>query len=125
MKKLMIVCILFLMAFSLFSDMIPVEQYTGYQWERLNPMRKTDIVSGYLAGFSVWRDYAFDLDTELYNRYQSFDNFMNRNNIVEKIIEDLDKYYIINSENYKYNDRVTTMIIVFYGKYWWIEIPVE
>lgn len=122
MKKVFLLIVLILLVCPIFAQTILVEQYTGDQWEKLDLFEKMDIVSGFLAGFSVWRDYVFDLDTEIYKRYLSYNKFLERNNVVKKIVSDLDRYYKVNREYYKYNDRVVTMIIVFYGKYWWMEI---
>jgi hypothetical protein len=55
----------------------------------------------------------------MYDTYRSFEQFINEHRVVEKIVKNLDRYYELNRDNYKYNDRVTTMIIVIFGKYWW------
>lgn len=138
MKKLVLLAVLFLVAAVGFSQEWPgisdemnpnstinrmrdltVEQYTGRHWNVLGALEKKNIVEGFLSGFSVWRDYIFDVDPEVYERYQHYDEFLRREGVVDKIIADLDRYYAINEDTYKYNDRVTNMIIVFYGKYWW------
>lgn len=96
-----------------------VEEYTGRQWQVLGESDKIRIVDGFLAGFSVWRDYLFDLDPTIYQRYEEYDRFLRQSNVAAKIVADLDRYYVLNRENFKFNDRVTNMIVVFYGKYWW------
>lgn len=96
-----------------------IEEYSGRQWGVLGENDKIQIVEGFLAGFSVWRDYIFDLDPSIYERYQEYDRFLRRSNVSARIVADLDRYYLLNRESFKYNDRVTNMIVVFYGKYWW------
>lgn len=96
-----------------------VEEYTGVHWTVLMPEEKVRIVSGFLAGFSVWRDYIFDLDVEVYERYESYDEFLSQDRIAERVVADIDRYYTLNRDNYKFSDRLTNLIIVFYGKYWW------
>lgn len=121
MKKIFFIGILLLITVSVFAQIRgqTVEEYTGNEWQILSELEKTAIVDGFLSGFSVWRDYIFDLDTQVYEKYQSYDKFLKRDGVVEKIVQDLDRYYIINKDNHKYEDRITNMIIVFYGKYWW------
>lgn len=104
---------------SAFSEAITVQEYTGYQWQRMSILEKTDVVGGVLAGFSMVRDFIFDLDPNVYEKYKAYDTFMAKRNIIVKIIDTLDRYYLLNKENYKYDDRVTIMIIVIYSKYWW------
>jgi hypothetical protein len=96
-----------------------IEEYSGYQWERLMLREKVDIVGGVLAGINMTKDFVLDLDTDVYEHYLAFNKFLMRHNITAKIIETLDKYYELNRENYKYNDRCTLMIMAIYGKYWW------
>lgn len=121
MKKVLILSIiLFLVATFAFS--IDVSRMTGSEWEAVGiatPTAKYDIVAGVLSGFGMVKDYAFDLEPRMYDTYRSFDDFINENDVVEKIVENLDRYYELNKDNYKYNDRVVTMIIVIFGKYWW------
>lgn len=121
MKKLLIVFLLLLITTLVFGQFrtASVDEYTGKHWNVLSNLEKTSIVDGFLSGFSMWRDYIFDLDMEIYDRYEAYDEFLTKENIVEKVIQDLDRYYKINENNYKYDDRVINMIIVFYGKYWW------
>jgi hypothetical protein len=96
-----------------------VSEFRGHQWERLDAMEKELIVSGVLGGFSMVRDFAFDLDPKIYERYEAYDEFLAQGQVVSEIVENLDRYYELNRDNYKYDDRVTNMIIVIYSKYWW------
>jgi len=121
MKKILILSIIFFLVAS-FVFTIDVNRLTGEEWEKLevaNPTAKYDIVGGVLSGFGMVKDYAFDLEPKMYDSYRSFEDFVNENDVVEKIVENLDRYYELNKENYKYKDRVVTMIIVIFGKYWW------
>ena len=100
-----------------------VDEWWGYQWERLEitsgPLAKHDVVSGVLAGISAVRDYAFDVDPKMYEYYQAYARFLLKKGVVDEIVDTLDRYYELNRETYKYEDRVVTMILVIYGKYWW------
>lgn len=100
-----------------------VDEWWGYQWERLEitsgVMAKHDVVSGVLAGISAVRDYAFDVDPKMYEYYKAYSEFLLEQDIVDDIVATLDRYYEENRDTYKYEDRVVTMILVIYGKYWW------
>lgn len=128
MRKILLVVVLFLMASVAFVhadrklENKTVDEWWGYQWEQLDfigPTVKEDIVSGVLAGISATRDYAFDLDSKIYEYYEAYSEFLEKKNVVRKIVETLDRYYEQNKGTYKYEDRVVTMILVIYGKYWW------
>lgn len=121
MKKILILGIIFFLIAS-FTFSMDVNRLTGSGWEqlgRVSPTAKHDIVSGVLSGFGMVKDYAFDLEPKMYDSYRSFEDFVNENDVVNKIVKNLDRYYQLNRDNYKYEDRVVTMIIVIFGKYWW------
>jgi hypothetical protein len=103
-------------------NLITVDEWAGYQWEAATTFSITlqrDTVNAVLAGIGIVRDYAFDVDPKMYEYYQAYQNFLMREGIVDKIVDDLTRYYKLNHDNYKYKDRVVTMIMVIYGKYWW------
>lgn len=128
MKKILIVAII-LLTFSVVLSHADrklenktVDEWWGYQWETLGEtglLNKIDVVSGVLAGISATRDYAFDVDPKLYEYYEAYSEFLAKKDIVRNIVETLDRYYEQNRGTYKYEDRVVTMILVIYGKYWW------
>lgn len=125
MKKVLFVLLLFAVLFPLSAQIregsiwTQVAEFRGHQWERLEQQEKELIVSGVLGGFSMVRDFAFDLDPSIYERYEAYDEFMMRDRVILEIVDNLDRYYLYNRNNYKYEDRVTNMIIVIYSKYWW------
>jgi hypothetical protein len=102
---------------------INVDAWWGHQWELLDqtsgPLAKYDVVAGVLAGISAVRDYAFDVDPQMYEYYQAYSEFLLKQDVVGEIVDTLNRYYEENRDTYKYEDRVVTMILVIYGKYWW------
>lgn len=125
MKKTIIVTLMlicFAVAFT-HAQTLSVDEWTGVQWERLGnaglTSTKLDVVSGVLTGISAVRDYAFDVDPKMYQYYEAYSEFLLEQNVVEEIVTTLDRYYEQNRNTHKYNDRVVTMILVIYGKYWW------
>jgi hypothetical protein len=122
LKKTVIFIIILIAVAVFFAHPLDVQKMSGHEWEKLDtvsPTSKYDIVSGVLTGFGMVEDYAFDINKKIPEKYESFDEFIEREGIVEKIVKTLDRYYRLNRSSYKYNDRVANMIIVIFGKYWW------
>ena len=121
MRKLfvIIVALLAITTYVVHAQAMQVDEYYGYQWEKMMLTEKHDIVGGVLAGIQMVKDFALDLDPYIYEHYKVYSAFLMKHNVVPKIIETLDRYYELNRDNYKYKDRVTVMIMAIYGKYWW------
>lgn len=120
MKKLLFIMLLFMISFSLMANNI--EQYTGEQWEKLeiiDPLSKLTIINGVLVGISITHDYIFDINEGMTEHYRAYSAFIAQENVAVNILNTLNRYYKENRDNFKYNDRVVTMILVIYGKYWW------